>query len=326
MNICTEDQTICPDGSLCRIDLLVCTLGYYQRMLVTGTGKLCLAHVYLIPLQTGRVYRLTKEMQTVAIGGNLRGKLLRAKGRHHIQQAETEGAIQLGLSVVRVAYFLAKHLIAAAYTNQRCSTGNHLFDLFFQSALTDINHILCGIFAARQHNQINLAKLLQLIREVNIGYRYILFPGKAFKISKVGNLRSLDNSDFNIGVLVIDAFCFQGNGILVINTEMNNMRNYSQNRFAGFFLQKLYRRLKQGNISAEFIDNKTFNEISFFRCKQLQGTNQRCQSTSTVNICNKKNRSMEISCNGHVYNIISLKIYFGRAACTFDNNCIVLLF
>ena len=89
-------------------------------------------------------------------------------------------------------------------------------------------------------------------------------------------------------------------------------------------LQHLYARIKDCLVSAEFVDDQSFNHLALILFQKLHCTDQLGKNTASVDISDQKYRSFRHLCHSHVYDIFCFQIDLCRASCSFDHDNIVL--
>ena len=101
------------------------------------------------------------------------------------------------------------------------------------------------------------------------------------------------------------------------------MRNDSQHGLARLFLQKLHCWHQQTDITTKLVDNQSLDQRALFLIEQCQCTDQRSQCAAPVNIGDQQNRRLQIFRDAHIDDVILFEIDFGRAARSFDHQCII---
>ena len=84
-------------------------------------------------------------------------------------------------------------------------------------------------------------------------------------------------------------------------------------------------RAQDGNVPAEFIDDKTLDHLPLLRLQQHQGACQAGKNAAAVDVADQQNGCIHQLRQTHIYNIILLEIDFRRTACTLQHDDVVLL-
>ena len=147
---------------------------------------------------------------------------------------------------------------------------------------------------------------------------------QCIEVGKIRDLRSLHDSDVNISHHVIARHILQGDRVLIIDTQLVEVRDDTQDRYACPFFEEGQRRFKQGDITPELIDDEPFHEGSLILIKQHQRADDRSKRTAAVNVSDKEDRRVAFLRDTHVDDIIFLQIHFRRTAGPFDDQRIIM--
>ena len=148
--------------------------------------------------------------------------------------------------------------------------------------------------------------------------------GNAFqrvKVCKIGNSWYPDHCNINLSDFLISVkpVC---KAVLVLHLDIK-IRSNAYHRDPTFFFQHFHTRIKNGFITAEFIDDQTFYHFPFVRFQKLYRSVKLGKHTASVNISHKENRRLCHFCHAHVYNIFCFQIDLRRAACALDHNNVI---
>ena len=163
----------------------------------------------------------TRQLRRGDGGGVLRAVLCVRKHSLDGQQPQpAHGLAASALGALGVGKGLAQHLVAAAYAQHRRAGSCQLLHGTFQTALTQPEQVVYGVFCARQNDHIRCAQRVLLQRH---------------KIRKIGDVRQPQNGS----IQRLDggaAFQPGGEGVLVLNIHPQ-VGHDAQHRQMGLFLQ-----------------------------------------------------------------------------------------
>ena len=225
--------------------------------------------------------------------------------------------------MMRVIDNLPQHLISATDADDRRPVFYQLQYGPGQSRRIEPAQIFRCILATRQEDDIGMP---QFRSRTDVIQGYIRFVRQAVEIGEIGNLRHLDNGYLHIAGPGCARFVIERNRIFFIDTQLLYKRDNTQHGFSRLLFQEIHSWRKQGYIATEFIDDETFYQIPFLRLEQFQCTYQCRQRSTTVDIGHEQDRCPEILCNAHIDDIMVPEIDFCRAARSFDDNRVILVF
>ena len=136
----------------------------------------------------------------------------------------------------RITYHSAEHLIAAAYTKERCTRLHTLPYRSLKPRFTDVDHILCRILRAGQEDKIRRP---QFCGGTHIVKRNVRLAGERIKVREVREFRRADDGDPQLVtarsaipiVLLIERY-----GILLVNAKLLDVRDNAEHGLARPFL------------------------------------------------------------------------------------------
>ena len=149
---------------------------------------------------------------------------------------------------------------------------------------------------------------------------------QGIKVREVGNLRCLHDGDVDIPHHMIAGQVLEGNGVLIVDTQLIQVRNDPEHRDSRLFFQERKSRFQKGNIAPELVDYKALHKSPFFRFQKFQCPHDGSQGAAPVDIGDKEYRRMAFLCNPHVHDIILFEVHFRRAAGPFDDESIEMGF
>src|SRR3990167_928210 len=178
--------------------------------------------------------------------------LLRLQHRAEIQKPQPRAGTRCAFQPVRVVNLRAKHLQPAADTQQLAAIAQMLIDSRRPTLLTQKSQIAAYAFRAGQDNQVGrrngLARadkgqldLRVQAQRIEIGVVADTWQHRHHHLDPLGRLGALANI----------------NGVLGLQMEIHQIRQYAQYRFAGALLQPIQPRLQQGDITSKAVDHKT---------------------------------------------------------------------
>ena len=214
-------------------------------------------------------------------------------------------------------------MVAAANPDDRHARFRQRRDFVRESVSFQIEQILRRIFRAGQQNEIRRPQVIALLHETKIHIRLV---HQRIEIREIGNLRRLQDRDVQIAHDVILRHVLQGNGILVIDAELVQIRNDAQDRDARFFFQKIQRRREQRDVAAEFIDDNAADERAFVFIQEHQRPDDGRQRPAAIDIGNQENRRAERLGDAHIHDVILFQIDFRRTPRPFDDKDVKMFF
>ena len=119
--------------------------------------------------------------------------------------------------------------------------------------------------------------------------------------------------------MTVKTFC-QTVFILYLNIHIRCNSDY---RNLTFFFEHFNTRIQDRFISAEFIDDQTFDHLSLVFFKQFHCSIKLCKNAAAVNVSHKKHRGFCHLCHSHIHDIFALQIDFRRTSGSFDHNDII---
>ena len=142
------------------------------------------------------------------------------------------------------------------------------------------------------------------------------------KVRKIGNSRHtddrhIDHPNFLRSVKTL------GKAVLILHLNIKIWCN-SHHRDPALALKHLHTRIKNGLVSAEFVDDQSLDHISFIFLKKLHRSIKLCKYTSTVDISDQKHRCLCHLCHSHIDDIFFFEVDLSRAARSFYHNNIIL--
>ena len=129
-------------------------LFHAERMTVPLAQEIRRSHMDLIALDVIDRNPLAKKRKIPSRSYDLRSQLVFMKCRLQTKKPQSIRTVKRRFRMVWIQYALAKHLVAAAYTDDGRSLFVRLANLGGKSRFFEPTHVLRRILAARQQNQI----------------------------------------------------------------------------------------------------------------------------------------------------------------------------
>src|SRR5262249_39594256 len=116
----------------------------------------------------------------------------------------------------------------------------------------------------------------------------------------------------------------QDDRILLGKTEPTLERHDAEHRHPPTLLKNAYAVSKQLGIATELVNHQADYQGTLRGLEQIQGTQQLSEDTSPINVAHQKHRSLDMTSQGHVDNVVIAQVQLDRAAGAFDDDQVMI--
>ena len=142
------------------------------------------------------------------------------------------------------------------------------------------------------------------------------------KICEIGNPRHTDHRDIDQIYFLFSVKTFRQT-VFIFYLNIQIRRNSHYRNMTSLF-QHFHTWVKDCLISAEFVDDQSFDHLTFIFLQKFHRTDELCKDTASVNVSDQKYRSFRHLCHSHIYDIFRFQIDLCRASGSFDDDNVIL--
>ena len=277
-----------------------------------------LPHVYLIarivlPVQAGEHARKPAD-------GTLRFAQALFPAEHRFEgQKPQPRLLAAAFAAEGVADLFAEHLEPAAHAEHGYAAVRRRHDLLGEPTRLQKPQVLDGTFRSGEDDEVGRA---ELGNAGNVAHRATLRPLEGRKVGEIGKFGQAHDGDVDPLAPALGGKPL-GEAVFIVDVQ-RKIGNDAEDGLAREPFEHLRALRKEGNVAAEFVDEKALYERALLIGQERNGAAQLREDAAAVDIPHQQNGGGKLFREAHVHDVVVVQVQLDGAARALDDDDVVL--